>query len=112
MDLKDQLKDLFPDHQPSSSDQNKDQNDETLDIWLQEEPLLCKFEKRNGKINTIITGYRGAKKDFKNLTKLLQKECGTGGSFKNEEIIIQGDSRNQIMGLLKEIGFSTKRVGG
>lgn len=111
MDLKDQLKDLFPDHQPSSN-KNEEQNNETLDIWLQEEPLLCKFEKRNGKVNTIIAGYQGAKKDFKNLTKLLQKECGTGGSFKKEEIIIQGDSRDQIMDLLQEIGFNTKRVGG
>lgn len=112
MDLKDQLKDLFPDHQPSSSDKNEDQNDEILDIWLQEEPLLCKFEKRNGKVNTIIDGYQGAKKDFKNLTKLIQKECGTGGTFKKEQIIIQRDSRDQIMDLLKEIGFNTKRVGG
>lgn len=48
MDLKDQLKDLFPDHQPSSN-KNEEQNNETLDIWLQEEPLLCKFEKEMAK---------------------------------------------------------------
>jgi translation initiation factor 1 len=35
-----------------------------------------------------------------------------GGSYKNEAIIIQGDYRNQIMVLLKKMGFNVKRVGG
>ncbi|MGO2102358.1 MULTISPECIES: translation initiation factor [Psychroflexus] len=112
MDLKDQLKDLFPDHEPDSSEKEETNKDDELDIWLQEDPLLCKFEKRKGKANTIVDGYQGAKKDFKNLTKFLQKECGTGGSFKKEQIIIQGDSRDKVMELLNEIGFKTKRVGG
>lgn len=112
MDLQDQLKNLFPDHEPSPDDNQQVNDDKELDIWLQEEPLLCKFEKRKGKANTIIDGYQGAKKDFKNLTKFLQKECGTGGSFKKEQIIIQGDSRDKVMELLNEIGFNTKRVGG
>jgi len=35
-----------------------------------------------------------------------------GGSFKNEQIIIQGDYRDAIMKFLQEKGFKTKRVGG
>ena len=113
MDLQDQLKELFPDHEPNNQDEVSDESKLTeLDIWLQDRPLHCKFEKRKGKVNTIIEGYNGAKKDFKNLTKLLQKECGVGGSFKNEMIIIQGDFRDKIMQVLNEIGFKTKRVGG
>ncbi len=113
MDLKDQLKNLFPDHEPENQvEALENKGSEELDIWLQEEALLCKFEKRKGKVNTIIEGYHGAKNDFKNLTKLLQKECGVGGSFKHDIIIIQGDFRDKIMQILNEIGFKTKRVGG
>lgn len=111
MDLKDQLQDLFPDHKPEQSKVEPSKSDE-LDIWLQNDPLICEFSKRKGKANTLIKGYTGAKKDFQNLTKYLKKEIGVGGSHKNEEIIIQGDFRDQIMNLLKELGFTVKRVGG
>lgn len=111
MDLKDQLKDLFPDHEPQEEDKKITKSDE-LDIWLQSDPLICEFSKRKGKANTLIKGYTGAKKDFQNLTKFLKKDIGVGGSHKNEEIIIQGDYRDQIMELLKDLGFNVKRVGG
>lgn len=110
MDLKDQLKDLFPDHEPSS---DPEQNQEDADgLWIQEEPLECKYVKRKGKVNTIISGYTGADHDFKNLAKDLKSTLGVGGSYKNDEIIIQGDHRDQIMEILKEKGFKVKRVGG
>ncbi|NEV93176.1 translation initiation factor [Psychroflexus sp. YR1-1] len=111
MDLKDQLKDLFPDHAPQEEEKTASKSEE-LNIWLQSDPLICEFSKRKGKANTVIKGYSGARKDFQNLTKYLKKEIGVGGSHKHEEIIIQGDYRDQIMDLLKGIGFQVKRVGG
>ena len=108
MDLKDQLKNLFPDHkiQEDSVHINKS------NVWLQDEPLICKYEKRRGKPITIIEGYNGAVKDFKILAKEIKTKLSVGGSFKNESIIIQGDYREKIMKILKDKGFSVKRVGG
>lgn len=109
MDLQDQLKNLFPDHVSSKPEQEiSDENQ----IWLQDEPLLCKYEKRKGKPTTIIAGYTGADEDFKKLAKELKTKLSVGGSFKNDEIILQGDYRDQIMSMLKEKGFKVKRVGG
>ncbi|WP_405328740.1 translation initiation factor [Leeuwenhoekiella sp. LLG6367-2.1] len=110
MDLSDQLKNLFPDHTPEESNDTEDSND--LGIWMQEDPLLCKYEKRKGKPITIIEGYTGADSDFKILAKELKTMLGVGGSFKKEKIIIQGDYRDKIMSFLKDKGFKTKRVGG
>lgn len=109
MDLKDQLKNLFPEHveQP-----NEEKEHVESDIWLQEDPILCKYEKRKGKPITILEGYNGATEDFKKLAKELKTTLGVGGSFKNEQIIIQGDYRDQIMEILKDKGFNVKRVGG
>ena len=108
MDLQDQLKNLFPDHEPEDTPQEESQDD----LWLQEDPLICKYEKRKGKPITIIEGYTGADEDFKKLAKEIKTTLGVGGSFKNEKIIIQGDYRPQIMEMLQDKGFQVKRVGG
>ena len=108
MDFKDQLKNLFPEHQPTVEDTQI----EDSSIWMQEEPMICKYEKRKGKPTTIIEGYTGADSDFKQLAKEIKKLLSVGGSFKNEQIIIQGDYRDKIMEILQNKGFSVKRVGG
>jgi len=108
MDLKDQLKNLFPDHKPETVGQQ----DKTSDIWLQDDPILCKYEKRKGKPITILEGYTGATEDFKLLAKELKQTLSVGGSFKDDKIIIQGDYRDKIMAILKDKGFNVKRVGG
>ncbi|GGD39385.1 translation initiation factor [Muriicola marianensis] len=109
MDLQDQLKNLFPDHIPEKEDLPEKSGPK---FWLQDDPILCKYEKRKGKPVTILEGYNGADKDLKNLTKELKTLLGVGGTYKDEKIIIQGDYRDRIMEFLKENGFKTKRVGG
>ncbi|WP_430908022.1 translation initiation factor [Maribacter sp. 2-571] len=108
MDLKDQLKNLFPEHVPEKEVEKPAKSE----VWLQEEPILCKYEKRKGKPITILDGYNGAESDFKKLAKTLKTTLGVGGSFKQGTIIIQGDYRDKIMAILKEKGFKVKRVGG
>src|SRR5690606_35972406 len=110
MDLKDQLSKLFPDHEPSQEDAS--QESVPHELYMQKEPLICRFEKRNGKPSTIIEGYGGSDEDLKILSKELKTKLGVGGSFKAGEMIIQGDYRDKIMNLLKEKGFKVKRVGG
>lgn len=109
MDLQDQLKNLFPDHVPEASD---DTNDDADGLWMQDDPIICKYEKRKGKPITILEGYTGAAEDFKALAKELKTKLSVGGSFKDDKIIIQGDYRDKIMQILKDKGFAVKRVGG
>ncbi len=109
MDLQEQLTNLFPDHTPQPSEQKTSAKP---DFWLQDDPLICKYEKRKGKAITIIEGYNGATSDFKVLAKQIKQLLSVGGSFKNEQIIIQGDYRDKIMSFLQEKGFKVKRVGG
>ncbi|MBT8299239.1 MAG: translation initiation factor [Maribacter sp.] len=108
MDLSEQLKNLFPDHKPAKEEPAP----KKPDIWLQDEPIICKYEKRKGKPITILEGYNGADADFKKLTKALKTKLSVGGTFKEGRIIIQGDYRDKIMQLLQEKGFMVKRVGG
>ncbi len=109
MDLNEQLKKLFPDHQPEPEQEIISDDKE---LFIQNEPMICKFEKRKGKPITIIEGYSGNDDDFKILAKELKTKLSVGGTFKDDSIIIQGDYRDKIMQILKDKGFKVKRVGG
>lgn len=106
--LEDQLRKLFPDHETENPPKEK----KNTKFWIQDSPLLCKYEKRRGKPVTLIEGYNGAEKDFRILTQELKKMFGVGGSYKDEIILIQGDFRKEIMEFLEDNGFQVKRVGG
>jgi len=108
MDLQDQLKKLFPDH----IIEEKESDSKNNDFWMQDDPIICKYEKRKGKPITILEGYTGANEDFKLLAKEIKQKLSVGGSFKDDKIIIQGDYRDKIMQMLKNMGFNVKRVGG
>jgi len=110
MSLEDQLKKLFPEHQVSK--EVEEIAPTSIELFVQKEPLICKFEKRKGKPITIIEGYSGSDEDFKILTKELKTKLSVGGTFKENCIIIQGDFRDKIMQHLKVKGFKVKRVGG
>ena len=109
MDLQDQLKNLFPDHQESEPEEIQEQDHV---LFIQKEPMICKFEKRKGKATTLIEGYEGTDEDFKILAKEIKTKLSVGGTFKDDSIIIQGDYSDKIMQILKEKGFKVKRVGG
>lgn len=110
MDLQEQLKKLFPEHK--LSDEPEALQEQNHNLFIQKEPMICKYEKRKGKVTTIIEGYEGTEEDFKLLAKELKTKLSVGGTFKDGAIIIQGDYRDKIMTLLKDKGFKTKRVGG
>jgi len=110
MDLQDKLKNLFPDHIVSENEEIVEET--SHELFVQKEPMICKYEKRKGKPTTIISGYEGEEEDFKILAKEIKNKLAVGGTFKEGEIIIQGDFRDRIMKILQDKGFKTKRVGG
>ena len=73
--------------------------------------LLVTIDRRNrgGKQVTLVTGFVGTTDDLKELGKTLKTRCGVGGSAKDGEITVQGDFRDKVVALLKEMGYNAKR---
>ena len=107
MDLQDQLKNLFPEHKLTDTIYSTDKNKK-----YQDEPIICKYEKRKGKPISILENFKLNNSELKTIAKDLKKSLSVGGSVKENYIIIQGDYRDKIMKILNSKGFETKRVGG
>lgn len=94
--------------------------DFTYEEETEQEPATLAPEKQNlivsidrkgrgGKQVTLVTGFVGPADDLSELGRTLKVKCGVGGSAKDGEITIQGDFRDRVTALLKEMGYKAKR---
>lgn len=67
-------------------------------------------KQRAGKAVTLVAGFVGKTGELEDLGKALKTFCGTGGSVKEDLIIIQGDQRAKIEAYLKKLGYTGARV--
>ena len=67
---------------------------------------------RGGNTVTVIKGFEGDTAQLKALAKTIKQHCSVGGTVKNNEIIIQGNVRDNVMEVLRNEGHYVKRVGG
>ena len=91
---------------PNFRFEEENENVETLPPSRQKIKVRLDTKHRAGKAVTLVEGFIGTDADLQELAKKLKTFCGTGGSAKDSEIIIQGDQREKIIQWLTKNGFS------
>jgi translation initiation factor 1 len=91
---------------PNFKFESEDEAAETLAPAKQKLRVRLDTKQRAGKAVTLIEGFVGKQGDLEELGKKLKSYCGTGGSAKDNEIIIQGDQREKVMKWLQRNGYS------
>jgi translation initiation factor 1 len=70
--------------------------------------LSIEKKGRAGKTVTIVDGFVGRSEDLNELTKLLKSRCGTGGSAKDGQILIQGEVKEKVAQVLQKEGYKVR----
>ncbi len=93
---------------PDFNFQEESASAETLPPAQQKLKVQLDTKQRAGKAVTLVTGFVGKEEDLQDLGKKLKTFCGTGGSAKDGEIIVQGDQRSKVQQWLDKNGYGKK----
>lgn len=97
---------------PNFSFQEEQSTAETLPPAQQKLKVRLDTKHRAGKAVTLVDGFVGKEEDLEELGKKLKSFCGTGGSAKDGEIIVQGDQREKVVQWLNKNGYTNVKRSG
>jgi translation initiation factor 1 len=94
---------------PNFRTEPEEQDAITLAPAEQRLKISLQTKHRAGKMVTLIAGFQGNVEDAEVLGKQLRNYCGTGGSVKEDEIILQGDHRDKALQFLLQKGYAKSK---
>lgn len=75
--------------------------------------IRIRLDRRaSNRVVTVVTGLPGTPAEVEALARSLKLACGTGGTFKNGALELQGDHRARVEAALAAKGLESKRSGG
>jgi translation initiation factor 1 len=78
-----------------------------------DQPARVRRERRaGGKWVTVVDGLDANATDLSGLLKKLKAACAAGGGVTGTGVEVQGDHRERVVELLKEMGYPAKTAGG
>lgn len=86
----------------------------TQNLIPQKQTVKVRTDKKHraGKIVTLVEGLVMSQFQIEDLTRRLKSHCGSGGSVKDQVIIIQGDHTQKIVDWLRKNDFILAKKSG
>jgi translation initiation factor 1 len=97
---------------PDFTFRQEEKNIETLLPAKQVLKIRLDTKHRAGKAVTLVVGFAGKEDELEELGKKLKNYCGTGGSVKDGEIVVQGDQRDKVLQWLLKNGYTKSKKAG
>jgi translation initiation factor 1 len=72
--------------------------------------VISKDIRRFRKSVTVVKGLQDLRRDVESLTRELKMKVGTGGTYKDGQIVLQGDHRDYVRNFLLEKGFNENSI--
>jgi translation initiation factor 1 len=94
-----------PDFSPEPDEPSEEA---TLPPAQQQLKVKLDTKQRAGKVVTLVDGFIGTAADLEQLGKELKTKCGTGGSAKDGQILIQGDYKDKVLKWLQDWGYKAR----
>lgn len=88
---------------------SEDTGNEELPAAQQKIKVMLQTKNRGGKAVTLVHNFIGTLAEEEELGKKLKSFCGTGGSVKDGEIMVQGDNRDKVLQWLLKNGFKAAK---
>ena len=98
---------MRPADAPDSIDDVQSADNEGEEI-VKGQVLCISFQRRAGNPATILSGWLGSDEALKRLVAELKSALASGGSVRDDEILLQGDVRDKVRKLLQQKGYKTK----
>lgn len=80
-----------------------------LPVAQQKVKIQLDKKQRAGKVVTLVSGLDSSDAEVDAIGKEIKRFCGTGGSAKHGEIIIQGDFRDKVLQWFTKNGYKLSR---
>ena len=90
-------------------------NDDSMDDLIKEiekgetSIVITKDVRKFRKPVTVVSGMQD-NNNAKDVTRQLKIKIGTGGTFKDGQIILQGDHRETVKSMLVKMGFKQESI--
>lgn len=73
---------------------------------------VSREKRRKGKVVTVVSGLNPSASDMDGILSRLKAACAAGGTIHDERIEVQGEHRERVVEIMRELGYPAKLSGG